>query len=159
MIFVAVGTQKFPFHRLLRSVDEIVGRGVEQEEVFAQIGYSNYMPLNYKYTEFLSGEEYSRYIRECSLMITHSGVATIIAGLRNKKPVIVMPRLARYGEHVDDHQVQIATSFATKNMILQCGEHDDLEELIVKARTYPFREYVSQREYMIQTIKEYIRTI
>ena len=55
-------------------------------------------------------------IRECDVLITHSGVATIIAGLKNDKKVIVVPRLAKYGEHVDDHQVQIAESFLNKIM-------------------------------------------
>ena len=54
MIFVALGSQKFQFNRLLKAVDELQ----TDEEIFAQIGYSDYKPRNYKYKEFLDREEY-----------------------------------------------------------------------------------------------------
>ena len=38
MIFVAVGTQKFPFNRLLKGIDDLMDQGQLEEEVFAQIG-------------------------------------------------------------------------------------------------------------------------
>lgn len=159
MIYVAVGTQKFQFNRLLIILDELVTSGVIKEEVFAQIGNCTYAPTHYAYKNFLSKEEFNEYISNSSLLITHSGVGTIISGLKQNKPVIVMPRLAKYGEHVDDHQFQIAESFAAKDLILMCGENDDLSSLIDEARIHVFDQYVSQRKQMVSTIREYIKTI
>ena len=45
MIFVTLGSQKFQFNRLLKAVDELD----TDDEIFAQIGYSNYKPQNYAY--------------------------------------------------------------------------------------------------------------
>ena len=76
MVFVAVGTQKFPFNRLLKAVDELIEQGRLEEEVFAQVGHSDYVPRNYAYKDFLSKEEFQSCIERCDLLITHSGVAT-----------------------------------------------------------------------------------
>lgn len=103
MIFLTVGTQKFPFNRLLRAVDTLVADGVLDEEVFAQTGHSNYVPQNYAFRDFIGKTEFEQYVRNYDLLITHSGVATIITGLKLGKPIIVVPRFAKYGEHVDDH--------------------------------------------------------
>ena len=118
MIFVALGTQKFQFNRLLQMIDQLLDEGKIKETVFAQIGNSDYRPKNYKYASFLDKNEFEDRIRNSNLLITHSGVATIITGIKNNKKVIVVPRLAKYGEHVDDHQVQIAQSFSKQNYVM-----------------------------------------
>lgn len=159
MIFVAVGTQKFPFNRLLKAVDDLIEQGVLSGEVFAQTGYSDYVPRNYACKDFLSKEDFQTRIHDCDLLITHSGVATIIAGLKLYKPVVVVPRHARYGEHVDDHQVQIAESFSQKNLLVMCKQPDELAEAVAFAETHSFAKYVSQRELVIHTIREYLETI
>lgn len=159
MIFVAVGTQKFQFNRLLKEIDRLVNSGAIQEEVFAQIGNCDYKPQYYSYEQFLSKEEFEAYVQRCDVLITHSGVATIIAGLMKKKPVIVMPRLAKYGEHVDDHQVQIADSFEEQNFILKCNDEKKLKELLVEVRVHEFDKYFSQRKMMVNTIRNYINSI
>lgn len=159
MIFVTVGTQKFQFNRLFKKIDELISRGIITEEVYAQTGFSDYRSGNYKSSEFLSKEKFEKRIAECDLLITHSGVATIISGIKHRKPVIVMPRLARYGEHVDDHQVQIASSFGQKNFVLYAEDEGQLENLIEISKTHEFDQYISRRAEMMSTIKDYIHKL
>lgn len=159
MIFLAVGTQKFQFNRLLSIVDSLIASGDINEEVFAQTGHSDYIPQNYGFKDFLSKDEFETYVKKCDLLIAHSGVATIITGLKFDRPVIVVPRLAKFGEHVDDHQLEIAKSFAAKNFILMCEDSDNLNSLIDEARVHVFDKYISRREKMIDTIREYIHSI
>ncbi len=159
MIFVAVGTQKFQFNRLLSALDELKKDQLLQEEIFAQIGHSDYLPQNHRYKDFLSKDEFDDNVKKCDLLITHSGVATIMAGLEYNKPVIVVPRLAKYGEHVDDHQLEIAEAFSRQKYVMMCGEYDDLAMLIRQKKTYAFSKYESQKENIIKTIREYIAMI
>jgi UDP-N-acetylglucosamine transferase subunit ALG13 len=159
MVFVAVGTQKFPFNRLLKAVDELIEQGRLEEEVFAQVGHSDYVPRNYAYKEFLSKEEFQSCIERCDLLITHSGVATIITGMKLGKPVVVVPRFASYGEHVDDHQLQIAESFSDKNLVLMCKNMDKLDVIVQDAKTHTFSKYVSQKDRIVKTIRDYLETI
>ena len=159
MIFVAVGTQKFQLNRLLKAVDDLLESGQLTDEVFAQTGHSDYIPRNYRYQDFLSKDDFQSRISQCDLLITHSGVATIIAGLKCHKPVVVVPRLAKFAEHVDDHQVQIARSFSEKNLLLMCGEADDLAQTVKQAETHTFDTYVSQKERVVSTVREYLKTL
>ena len=154
-----MGTQKFQLNRLLKAVDDLLESGQLTDAVFAQTGHSDYVPRNYRYQDFLSKDDFQSCISRCDLLITHSGVATIIAGLQLHKPVIVVPRLEKFGEHVDDHQVQIAKSFSEKNLLLMCAEQDDLAEIVKEAGNHAFAKYVSQREQVIHTLRDYLETI
>ena len=57
-------------------------------------------------------EKFSELISKCDILITHGGVGSIITGLQNNKKVIVAPRLAKYNEHMNDHQIQITENFS-----------------------------------------------
>lgn len=159
MIFVAVGTQKFQLNRLLKKIDELIETNIIKETVFAQIGNSDYKPKNYEFTRFLDKKSFNEYIRKSKTVITHSGVGTIISAINNGKPVIVFPRLAKFGEHVDDHQMDIAMSFSKQELILMCTENDKLEDLLKKSETFKFKKYISQRVNVINTIRNYLDSI
>lgn len=157
MIFVTVGSQKIPFDRLIRQIDKMVQSGEIQEEVFAQIGASEYTPSSFLYQRYLSAGEYSQKIQECDLLITHSGVATIMEGKRHHKRVIVVPRLSRYGEHVDDHQIQIADSFSELGLVMKCSNIEELGTVICQCRETPVKDYHSHREEAVGLLREYLR--
>lgn len=158
MIFVTLGTQKFQFDRLLKYIDEQIENGEIKEKVFAQIGNSTYVPKNYKYKDFIDKVEFEKKINESSLVITHSGVGTIITALNKDKPVIVVPRLAKFKEHVDDHQLQIAESFSKKNFVISNGENiDDLLENIKKSKKFKFEKYKSSNKKIQRIIDDFIK--
>lgn len=159
MIFVAVGTQKFPFNRLLKNIDDLIKNGDITEEVFAQIGNSDYVPQNYTYEKFISKEEFDRKVSESNLVITHSGVGTIISALSRHKPIIVCPRLSKYGEHVDNHQLEIARYFSKMKYILMCNEGESLLDAINLARDCEFAEYKSQKAKAVETIRTYLKSL
>lgn len=159
MIFVAVGTQKFPMNRLLAEIDRLVAEGFLTEPVFAQTGCSDYVPEHLESEPFLSKETFEEKLDACDLLITHSGVATIMGAVKRRKPVIVMPRQARYGEHVDDHQMQIAEDFSDKNLTLLALEADELRERIEQARCHQFAAYTSHGTEMVETIRMFIDSV
>lgn len=159
MVFAVVGTQKFQMNRFLQELDDLVERGLIQDSIFAQIGASNYIPRNYQYSDFLSKEDFEQKMEECDLVITHGGVGTIISALKKNKPVIIYPRLSKYSEHVDDHQLQIASSFELQKLALVYKEGEKLDALIEKSRNYSFGKYISQREKNITIIRQYIDSI
>ena len=78
MIFVTLGSQKFQFNRLLQAVDKLQ----TDDEIFAQIGYSDYKPKHYKYKRFLDREEYAKVMVLSDIVITHGGTGAIISGMR-----------------------------------------------------------------------------
>ena len=159
MIFVSVGTQKFQLNRLLKEMDRLADNELKGEKIFAQTGYSDYKPQNFEFKNFINENEFKGCVNNCDLLITHSGVATIIAGVKEKKPVIVFPRLKKFGEHIDDHQLEIANAFSKQNFVIVCGEDDSLDKKIKEARTHSFSEYHSQRERIVGAIRDYLDSL
>jgi len=155
MIFVILGTQKFQMNRLIRHIDGLVAAGRIDTPVFAQIGQSDYEPSNYQFRRFLNKAEFDKLISEAELIITHGGVNSIITALKCGKPVIVCPRLEKYGEHVDDHQREIARSFEKKGFVLCCDDIDDLEKQVGLCKVTEFREYISKTSDITQIINDY----
>ncbi|MCH4284027.1 beta(1,3)galactosyltransferase EpsH [Absiella sp. AM54-8XD] len=157
MIFITLGSQKFQFNRLLKSVDELIEGGLD-EEVFAQIGYSNYKPKNYKYKEFLDREEFSEVINCSDIVITHGGTGAIIGAVKKRKKVIAVPRLAKYGEHVDDHQLQLVSQFRELDLIYSC-EDGDLKSAIETVKKTKYKEYESNTQTIMNSLEEFIKEV
>lgn len=157
MIFITLGSQKFQFNRLIKTVDELVGEGKIKEEVFAQIGYSDYQPVNYKYKRFLDRDEFSNMEEKATVLITHGGTGAIVGAIKKGKKVIAVPRLVQYGEHIDDHQLQIINQFKKDNLICGLEDCSQLEESLNYVFIHKFNSYRSNTNTIINSIEEFIR--
>jgi len=156
MIFVTLGSQKFQFNRLLEAVDNLVAEGRITEEVYAQIGYSNYEPQHIVFKQFLDREEFSKMTELADIVITHGGTGAIIGAVKKGKKVIALPRLAQYGEHVDDHQLQILKQFDGMGIILACYDLNDLAELYKKIQHIEMTPYQSNTVKIIDSIEKFL---
>lgn len=159
MIFVTLGSQKFPFNRLLQKIDALIEDGTITEPVFAQTGASDYVPKHYEYRPFLDREEFARQMSLCETVITHGGTGAIIGAVKKGKKVIAVPRLAKFGEHVDDHQLQLIAQFREQNLI--CGLHscEELGDALRDIQTAEFDTYTSNTEQIINRIELFLQTI
>ena len=130
MIFVTLGTQDKHFDRLLKAVYKLE----TDEKIVAQIGSTEFKSSKpeekFEIHKFLSNEEFEKYMDEARVVITHAGVGTIIYGLKKHKKMIVAARLKKYGEHVNDHQLQILQTFASEGYIIPLENFDDLPKLL-----------------------------
>ena len=158
MIFVTLGSQKFQFNRLLQKIDELVKEEAIKEEIFAQIGYSDYKPENYQYKDFLNRNEFSEIQSKADVVITHGGTGAIIGAVKKGKKVLAVPRLAKYGEHVDDHQIQLLQQFDGMEIIEACYELDDFEKALKKLRETEYRKYQTNTKKIIDSIEDYLRS-
>ena len=156
MIFVTLGSQKFQFNRLLKKIDELVAKGVITDRVFVQTGASDYKPKNYEYKDFLDREEFAKIMSECDIVITHGGTGAIIGAVKKGKKVIAVPRLAKYGEHVDDHQLQIIVQFKDQNLIYGLSDCEELDVSVKNIITHKFEEYQSNTEVYIKELGAFI---
>ena len=156
MIFVTLGSQKFQFNRLLKKIDELIEAGAITEPVFAQTGASDYVPRHYAFQPFLDRETFAAHMARCDTVITHGGTGAIIGAVKNGKKVIAVPRLARYGEHVDDHQLQLIGQFRDLNLICSCNDVEDLGTVLEDIRQRQFAAYVSNTQAVIQSISAYL---
>jgi UDP-N-acetylglucosamine transferase subunit ALG13 len=158
MIFLTVGTQ-FPFDRLVRAVDEAFDNGLIDEEVFAQIGLSSYRPRNMKYAQMLDKETFDSHFQKASGIIGHAGMGTITMALDHNKPLLAMPRLKKYGEVVNDHQVAIARKFSELGHILVAYEVTDLPDGIRKLKNFIPRERKINSEAVVNRIRCFLDSL
>ena len=156
MIFVTLGSQKFQFNRLLQKLDELVEKGTITEPVFAQIGYSDYEPKQYQFQRFLSREEFAQWQGKADIVITHGGTGAIIGAVKKGKKVIAVPRLAKFGEHVDDHQLQLISQFEEMKLIEACNDAEQLEESYDRVRSTTYETYQSNTRTIIASIEQFI---
>jgi UDP-N-acetylglucosamine transferase subunit ALG13 len=156
MIFVITGSQKFQFNRLLKKIDELVAEGKISEKVFAQIGYSDYIPHNYEYKDFLGRDEFAQIMSECTIVITHGGTGAIIGAVKQGKKVIAVPRLAKFKEHVDDHQVQLLKQFEEMQIICSCYDIENLEKYLLELEDMSFISYKSNTQTIIEDIEVFL---
>lgn len=159
MIFITLGSQKFQFNRLLKAVDDLVQRKIIKEDVFAQIGYSDYQPQNYSYKKFLDRDEFARMEEKSEIVITHGGTGAIIGSVKKDKKVIAVPRLAKFGEHVDDHQLQLLDEFEKMQIIVACYDTDKLEDAYRLVQTKKLKKYKSNQKRIIDSIEEFLTGI
>lgn len=135
MIFLAVGTQ-FPFDRLVKAVDDAVTKNILGEEIIAQIGESLYKPHNFEAVASLDKKAFDEYLKQASCVIGHAGMGIITTTMDNKKPLLVMPRLKKYGEAVNDHQLAIAREFEKLGHILVAYGEEELPAKLEKLKTF-----------------------
>ena len=158
MILVTLGTQDKSFDRLLKTIEKKIKDGTIQDEVVVQAGYTKYESSNMKIFDYVSQEKLNEYIKECNFMITHAGVGSILNGIENNKKVIVVPRLSKYKEHHNDHQVEIAEEFSKEGYVLYLKNLKDLGDTIKSINKFKPRKLEHNKE-IIKTIEEFIDNI
>ena len=150
MIFLTVGTHSQQFDRLLKKVDELVENKTIKEKVVAQIGNSTYKPRNYVFYKFIDERKMQNLYKNSEFVILHGGVGSIITSLSYKKPTIVVPRLEKFNEHVNNHQLEISKAFESQHKVLVCYDIADLPRVIKKI--HHFRPLVSKSKPKILSI-------
>ncbi|MFL2079864.1 PssE/Cps14G family polysaccharide biosynthesis glycosyltransferase [Marinilactibacillus psychrotolerans] len=158
MIFVSLGSREYPFDRLLIEIDELIGRGIITEKVYAQIGQSPYTPVNYDYERFLSVEDFVSNQNSADLIISHGGTGALVGALKKNKQVIAVPRLAKYGEHLDDHQLQVSTALSDEGYLISVLDIKDLESAISKLKSNPINKKFNKPSKAVSLIKNFLGT-
>lgn len=156
MIFVCTGTQVYQFNRLLKELDKLVDEGQIKDEIFAQIGASDYKPQHYEYKEFLSADEFKIYQDKAELVISHGGTGALIGASKKGKNIIAVPRLGKYGEHTDDHQLQIVNVLEKEGYVRAVYDIENLGKVIKEAKVDPIRKPYNRESKVMEIIVSFI---
>ena len=159
MILVLLGTQNNSFHRLLEEVEKNIKDGTIKEEVIVQAGYTKFKSYKMRIIDMVSKEQLEKFQDEANLIITHGGVGSIISSIKKEKKVIAVPRLHEYGEHVNNHQIDIVKNFNEQGYIIGIEKVEDLKEAILKSKNFIPKKYEVNNELMLKTIEDFIDKI
>ncbi|MFI3282319.1 MAG: glycosyltransferase [Rikenellaceae bacterium] len=127
MIFVTAGTQS-SFDRLIEMIDHL--SPMLNEEIIAQCIESKYKAKNIKTIGLVNPDEFNRIFSKARVIIAHAGMGTIISALSSNKPIIVVPRIASFGEHRDDHQISTAMQLNELGFVYVAYDKKQLTDLL-----------------------------
>lgn len=145
VIFVVTGTQ-VSFDRLLKILDEWAETS-KKHRIIAQTANSDLDFHNMSCYDFLEPDVFDKHFLNADIIIGHAGMGTIIKALENKKRLVVFPRLVKFNEHRNEHQLYTAKCFEKLNLINVAynelellGYLNDLEKIKDRERINPFAE-------------------
>lgn len=130
MIFITVGTHEQGMDRLFKEIDNLIKNSKIQDRVFAQIGYTEYIPKYFEYKKMLSFEEMDEYIKSSKIIITHGGPGSVFHPMQYGKIPIVIPRNPQFSEHVDDHQILFTQKLEEGKRVLGVYDINKLIDII-----------------------------
>ena len=158
MIFLTVGTL-FPFDRLVKAIDNAVAEGIITQQVFGQIGKTSFKPKHIEYVETLNKKSFDEKVSNADYLISHAGIGTIVIALEQGKPLLVMPRMKRFKEHVNDHQVTTAQRFEQLGHILAAYSVEELPEKLQQLRIFVPKLRENQAQAVADRIALFLQSL
>jgi len=159
MIFVTLGTQDKSFVRLLDAIQKQIDKGNIKEKVVVQAGYTSYTSSKMEIFDYMLKDDFERFMETCDILITHGGVGSIMTGLNSGKKIIAAARLKEYGEHTNNHQIQIIDKFSQDGYIVALDNFDNLDKALEKAKKIKVKKYKSNTKNIVNYLEKYIDNI
>ena len=128
MIFFTLGTERFPFNRLVTAAEQTF-RAL-QEPVKIQTGDHSQAPVSCEWIRYMPYPEFIDCLKRARIVVSHGGVGTLLSCIRLGKMPIVLPRRRHFGEHLDDHQVEFSEKMAAVGRVLLAEKQEDILRLI-----------------------------
>jgi UDP-N-acetylglucosamine transferase subunit ALG13 len=134
---VTVGTIDYSFRRLVERLIAIIPSGVE---VLWQTGATDVSGLGIEARASMPNAELTAAISTADAVVSHSGIGSAIAMLEFGRCPLLVPRERRFGEHVDDHQQQIADELSARGLavakpVQRLGWNDVLAAAALRAES------------------------
>ena len=156
MILVLLGTQKNEFNRLLEAIEKKIIEENIKEKVIVQAGCTKYSTDLMEIFDLIPKEDIEELKKKARIIITHGGVGSILSCVKLGKKVIAVPRLAKYNEHVNDHQKQLVEKFDKEGYIIGVEDLEKLPEALKRIEDFEPRKYISNTNNFINLIENYI---
>lgn len=137
------------FPRLLHAVASLAGE--PRFELFVQRGSSGPQFAHLPGEDFISREVFEEHLAWADLVICHGGAGALYeAHLAGHIP-IVLPRLARFGESVNDHQLELVSKLSATGKAILCEDPSRLLDLVLSAK--PRAERMRVEPELIQAVR------
>lgn len=154
--FISVGNANQPFKRIIEGVLRISSE--LPQPIVIQYGHTPFNGVNCISKQFIEMDEYNKYIADADLLILHAGAGAVISASQAGKIPVVMPRQKKYGEHIDDHQLELAHALAEVGKVVVAEEPEDLIIAIEEAKKRQSMAHsLKKRPPLVDSIYEILR--
>lgn len=137
MILVLCGTQKQDFSRLINEVAILA----DDYDIIVQGGHNNYQSDKMTLLNFISPKKLQQLYEQAEVVITHAGAGSMIQSLKNQKKTLAVPRLSKYGEHVNDHQLELSKKLEELGYLLVYNDGDNFKDIFEKIKHFTPKPY------------------
>lgn len=127
MIFATVGTHAQPFTRFLAALAGLPG------DVIVQYGHNPPPEGVAEAVAFMPFDVLNAHMREAHVVVTHAGVGSVLCARQAGHVPVVVPRLHRFDEHVDDHQLELVAALGADGHVIGVTDMADLAAAVQKA--------------------------
>jgi len=124
LILVLCGTQMQDFSRMIRVVENLA----DNNQVVVQAGHTKYKSPKMEIFDFIPSDKMKELYKNADYIITHAGAGSMFQAIKTNKKTLVFPRLQKYGEHVDDHQLQLSQKLEDLGYLIVFDENDEIHE-------------------------------
>ncbi|MFL5845914.1 MAG: glycosyltransferase [Solirubrobacteraceae bacterium] len=133
-VVVTLGAHEmFGFRALVERLVEVMPEGVD---VLWQTGATDVSGLPIDAWPFVDGGELKQAIAEADVVVAHAGIGSALGAFQAGRRPILVPRDPARGEHVDDHQLQVAEALDEQGLaIIRQVEDLVLTDLLLAAST------------------------
>jgi UDP-N-acetylglucosamine transferase subunit ALG13 len=129
VIFATVGSHpSFRFDRFLRALESL-----EVDDLVVQHGPGLAPASAAVAVAWMSFADYLDHIYQAEKVISHAGIGTILTATRAGQTPVVVPRLRRFKETVDDHQLDLARSLGQTGRVVVVEDLDELASMVAAA--------------------------
>lgn len=156
MIFVTLGTMFMDFPRLIDKMDHIAHES--GEEVILQLGLYTCQPKHCTTFDFKPHAELLDLQRDARVIVAHAGIGATRDALALAKPLILVPRRKHFGEHMNDHQLEIADAVARRGWGAVVHDIDEIDALLANPPA-PVANYTPDKARLITTLRTSVEAL
>lgn len=131
IVFISCGTHEHPFNRMIETANRISSDYC----VIFQHGHTGVTNVSDRVhcIQWIAKDDMDYLMMTSAVNIIHAGTGSIISCIKIGRRPIVVPRVARLGEHVDDHQLEIANGFEKKGLITVSRPGETIDARLIRA--------------------------
>lgn len=118
MFLVTVGKEQYQFNALMQWIEILIQYRIINEDVIVQYGASSYVPDGARAYRYLADADFLSLVDNASLIISHcdENIAQLLE--ERDTPYVLVPRLQRFGEYADNHQMDVADEFENRGIAI-----------------------------------------
>ena len=136
-ILVTLGTiSNYRFDRLIDIVKGLISPG---DEVIWQLGSTSRSDLPGQIYSTIPKDYLLEIAQKSDVVFSHCGIGTLLDLLEIGVRPIVLTRLKKFGEHVDDHQVEAVKIFTELNLVEEIDKHFNRNIILHSAQKFIHR--------------------
>lgn len=129
MIFATVGSHPtYRFERFLRALESLPG-----DDLVVQYGPGRAPANAARAVPWMTFAEIVDHMERAEHVVSHAGAGTVLCAARVGQVPIVFPRLERFGETVDDHQLELARRLAEDERLIVVESESELAAALTAA--------------------------